>query len=139
MGCVQTVTGRNDRYAACIASAEKARLHTDLLAASTNIRVHGISDVVEKIVFDGDGGKSAKLVPIAELVVGEEESDTGKEDNKDTDNLSGSSGSSGGGAKDEEGAHSNRCCRRGTHYPVCSQSNCRSRERQAFIINARHG
>ncbi len=55
--------------------------------------------MAEKIVFDGDGGKSAKLVPIAELAAGEEESDTGKEDDKDPDNFSGSSGSSGGGAR----------------------------------------
>jgi len=55
--------------------------------------------VAENIVFDGDGGKSAELVPIAELVVGEEESDTGKEDIEDTEDSSGSSGSSGGGAR----------------------------------------
>jgi hypothetical protein len=61
--------------------------------------VHGISNVAEKIVFDGDGGKSAELVPIAEHVAGEEESDTVKEDNEDPGNLSGSSGSSGGGAR----------------------------------------
>ena len=90
---------RNERYAARVASAEKARLDIDLLAVSTDIRAHGISDVAEKIVFDGDGGKSAELVSIADLVVGEEESDTGKEDDKDTDNLLGSSGSSGGGAR----------------------------------------
>ena len=95
----KTVTCHNDRYAACITSAETAHLHTDLLAISKNICAHGISDVAEKIVFDGDGGKSAELVSIADLVVGEEESDTGKEDDKDTDNLSGSSGSSGGGAR----------------------------------------
>ena len=95
----KTITVRNDRYAARIASAEKARIHTDLLAVSTNIRAHGISEVGEKIVYDGDGGKSAELVPIAELVAREEESDTGKEDNEDTNDLSGSSGSSGGGAR----------------------------------------
>jgi hypothetical protein len=50
----ETVTGRNDRYVARVASAEKAHIHTDLLAVSTNICAHGISDVVEKIVFDGD-------------------------------------------------------------------------------------
>ena len=95
----ETVTGRNDRYAARVASAEKAHIHTDLLAVSTNICAHGISDVVEKIVFDGDGGKSAELVPIAELVAGEEESDMGNEDNNDSDDSSGSSGSSGGRAR----------------------------------------
>jgi hypothetical protein len=97
----ETVTDRNDRYAARVTSAEKAHIHTDLLAVSTNICAHhGISNVVEKIVFDGDGGKSAELVLIAELVAGEEEeSDTGKEDNNDSDNSSGSSGSSGGGAR----------------------------------------
>jgi hypothetical protein len=74
-------------------------LHADLLATSTDIRAHGFSEVAEKIVFDGDGDKSAKLVPIAELVAGEEESNTGKEDDEDSNNLSGSSGSSGGGAR----------------------------------------
>ncbi len=44
----ETVTGRNDRYAARVASAEKAHIHTDLLAVSTNIRAHGISDVVHQ-------------------------------------------------------------------------------------------
>jgi hypothetical protein len=84
----ETVTRRNDRYAARVASAEKAHLHTDLLAVSTNICVHSISDVAEKILFDGDRGKSAKLVPIAELVTGEEESNTGKEDNEDSKDSS---------------------------------------------------
>ena len=88
----KTVTYCNDRYAAHVASAEKAHIHTDILAVSTNIRAHhGISDVVDKIVFDGDGGKSAELVPIAELVTGKEDSDTGKEDNEDTKDSSGSS------------------------------------------------
>ena len=123
----KTVTCHNDRYAACVTSAETAHLHTDLLAISKNICAHGISDVAEKIVFDGDGGKSAELVSIADLVVGEEESDTGKEDDKDTDNLSGSSG-----------LRSKRCCR-GTRYPACSRSYCQSRERRSFISNARHG
>jgi hypothetical protein len=50
----KTVTGRNDRHAAHVASTEKARLHADLLAESTNIPAHGISDVAEKILFDGD-------------------------------------------------------------------------------------
>ena len=87
-GPKQYLSGRNDRYATRVASAEKACLHTDLLVVSTNIRAHGISDVAEKIVFDGDGGKSAKLVPIAELVAGAEESDTGTEDNENTNDLS---------------------------------------------------
>jgi hypothetical protein len=76
-------SGRNERYAVRVASAEKARLDIDLLAVSTDIRAHGISDVAEKIVFDGDGGKSktppiAELLPIAEHAVGEEESYMGK-------------------------------------------------------------
>ena len=95
----KTVTSRNDRYAPRVTSAEKAHIHTDLLAVSTNICAHSISNVVEKIVFDGDGGKSAELVPIAELVTGKEDSDTGKEDNEDTNDSSGSSGSSGCGAR----------------------------------------
>ena len=65
------------------------------MATTNNIQA---SDV-EKIVFDGDGGKSAELVPIAELVAGEEESDMGNEDNNDSDDSFGSSGSSGGGAR----------------------------------------
>ena len=95
----KTVTGRNDRHAAHVVSTEKARLHADLLAVSTNICARSISDMAEKILFDGDGGKSAELVPIAELVAGEEESDTGKEDDEDPGNSWGSSGSSGGGAR----------------------------------------
>jgi hypothetical protein len=83
----ETVTGCNNRYAARIASAEKACLHTDLLAVLTSIRADCISNVAEKIVFSGDGGKSAKLESIAELVAGEDESDTGKEDNEDTDDC----------------------------------------------------
>ena len=86
----ETITVRNDRYAPHVASAEKARIHTDLLAVLTNIRAHGISEVGEKIVFDGDGGKSAELVLIAELVVGEEDSDTSQDDEEDPDDLSGS-------------------------------------------------
>ncbi len=46
--------------------------------------------MAENIVFDGDGGKSAELVPIAELVAGEEDSDTSKDDEEDPDDLSGS-------------------------------------------------
>ena len=44
------------RYAAHVASAEKARLNVALSAVSTDIRVQGITDIAEKIVFDGDGG-----------------------------------------------------------------------------------
>ena len=83
----KTVSDRNDRYATCVASDEKACLHTDLLAVLTSIRADCISNVAEKIVFSGDGGKSAKLESIAELVAGEDESDTGKEDNEDTDDC----------------------------------------------------
>ena len=85
-----TVTGHNDRYAARIASTEKAHLHAGLLAVSTDICAHGISNVAEKIVFDGDGGKSAELVLIAELVVGEEDSDTSQDDEADPDVFPGS-------------------------------------------------
>ncbi len=46
----------NKRYAACVASAEKARLNVALSAVSTDIRAQGITDVAEKILFDGDGG-----------------------------------------------------------------------------------
>ena len=73
----QDTPSRNERYAARVASAEKARL---------NIRAHGITDVAEKIVFDGDGGKPKPLT--SELDAVDEESDS-----------SGSSGSSGGGAR----------------------------------------
>ena len=43
----QGTPSRNERYAARVASAEKARLCVD-----TDIRAHGITDVAEKIVFD---------------------------------------------------------------------------------------
>ena len=87
----QDTPSRNERYAARVASAEKARLSID-----TNIRVHGITDVAEKIVFDGDGGKPK---PTSELDAVDEESDSGTEDDADADDSSGSSGSSGGGAR----------------------------------------
>ncbi len=82
-----------------VASAEKARLNVDLLIAgvSTDISVHGITDVAEKIVFDGDGGKPKP--PTSELDAVNEESDSGMEDDADANDLSGSSGSSGGGAR----------------------------------------
>jgi hypothetical protein len=87
----QDTPSRNERYAARVASAEKARLCVD-----TDIRAHGIPDVVEKIVFDGDGGKPKSTF---ELDAVDEESDSGTEDDADTDDSSGSSGSSGGGAR----------------------------------------
>ena len=92
----------NERYAARVASAEKARLSSPPAAAivasvDTNIRAHGITNVVEKIVFDGDGRGKPK--PTFELDAVDEESDSGTEDDADADDLSGSSGSSGGGAR----------------------------------------
>jgi hypothetical protein len=95
----QGTPSRNERYAARVASAEKARLNVDILLAgvSTDICVHGITDVAEKIVFDGDGGKPKP--PTSELDVVDEESDLGTEDDADADDSSGSSGSSGGGAR----------------------------------------
>ena len=89
----QGTPSRNERYDARVASAEKARL---VASVDTNIRAHGISDVVEKIVFDGDGGKPK---PTFELDAVDEESDSGTEDDADADDSSGSSGSSGGGAR----------------------------------------
>ena len=95
----QGTPSRNERYAACAASAEKACLNVDLLLAgiSTDILAHGITDVAEKIVFDGDGGMPKP--PTSELDVVDEESDSGTEDDADADDSSGSSGSSGGGAR----------------------------------------
>jgi hypothetical protein len=52
----QDTPSRNERYAARVASTEKARL-----SVYTDIRAHGITDVDEKIVFDGDGGKPDDL------------------------------------------------------------------------------
>jgi hypothetical protein len=97
----QGTPSRNERYAACVASAEKARLSTPpaagvVASVDTNIRAHGIPDVVEKIVFDGDGGKPKSTF---ELDAVDEESDSGTEDDADTDDSSGSSGSSGGSAR----------------------------------------
>ena len=89
----QGTPSRNKRYAARVASAEKARL---VASVDTNIRAHGITDVVEKIVFDGDGGKPK---PTFELDAVDEESDSGTDDDADADDSSGSSGSSGGGAR----------------------------------------
>ncbi len=89
----------NKRYAANVASAEKACLNVNLLIAgvSTDIRVHGITNVAEKIVFDGDGGKPKP--PTSELDVVDEESDSGTEDDADANESSGSSGSSSGRAR----------------------------------------
>jgi len=95
----QGTPSRNERYAARVAIAEKARLNVDILLAgvSTDICVHGITDIAEKIVFDGDGGKPKP--PTSELDVVDEESDSGTEDDVDADDSLGSSGSSGGGAR----------------------------------------
>ena len=94
VAATDTPSGRNERYAACVASAEKAR-SVHLSAGLTDIYEHSISNVAEKIVFDGDEDKSkmppiVKLVPIAELFAGEED---------ESDELSGSSESSGGGER----------------------------------------
>jgi len=88
----QDTPSRNERYASRVASAEKAHLSV----IDTDIRAHGITDVAEKIVFDGDGGKPK---PPSELDVVDEESDSGTEDDADIDDSSGSSGSSGGGMR----------------------------------------
>jgi len=88
----QDTPSRNERYASRVASAEKAHLSV----VNTDIRAHGITDVAEKIVFDGDGGKPK---PPSELDVVDEESDSGTEDDADIDDSSGSSGSSGGGMR----------------------------------------
>ena len=69
-----TPSGRNERYAACVASAKKpCSVHLSA-AGLTDSYAPGISEVAEKIVFDGDGGNSKlpqidELVPIAESVV----------------------------------------------------------------------
>ena len=90
-----TPSGHNERYAARVASTEKPRSVHLSAAGSTDMYAHSISDVAEKIVFDGDGGKSksppfAELVSIAKHVVGEED---------ESDELPRSSGSSGGGER----------------------------------------
>ncbi len=61
-----TPSGHNERYADHVANAQKAR-SVHLSAGLTDIYAHGISDVAEKIVFDGDGGKP-KTPPIVELI-----------------------------------------------------------------------
>ncbi len=75
----QDAPSRKERYAARIASAEKAHLNVNLL--STDIHAHCITDVVEKIVFDGVGGKPKP--PTSELDAVDEESDSGTEDDAD--------------------------------------------------------
>ena len=67
------------------------------LLALRRLVSHGITDVAEKIVFDGDGGKPKP--PTSELDAVDEESDSGTEDDADADDSSGSSGSSSGGAR----------------------------------------
>jgi hypothetical protein len=99
----QGTPSRNERYLARVASAEKARPSSPPAAVvvacvDTNIRAHGITDVVEKIVFDGDGGQPAPKTSF-ELDAVDEESDSGTEDDADADDSMGSSGSSGGGAR----------------------------------------
>ena len=86
-GSGQGTPSRDERYAARVASPEKARLNVALSAVSTDIRAQGITDVAEKIVFDGDGGK----LDAADL-------GTDNDDNAN-DSSSGTSGSSGGGAR----------------------------------------
>ena len=95
----QGTPSRNERYAAPVASAEKACLNVDLLLADvlTDIGVHGITDVAKKIVFIGDGGKPKPQT--SELDAVDEKSDSGMEDDADANDLSGSSGSSGGRAR----------------------------------------
>ena len=88
-------SGRNERYAACIASAEKPHSVHISVVGSADSYTPGISEVAEEIVFDGDGGNSklpqiSELVPIANNVAGEED---------ESDEVSGSSGSSGGGER----------------------------------------
>ena len=86
-GSRQGTPSQDKRYAARVASAEKARLNVALSAVLTDIRAQGITNIAEKIVFDGDGG----TLDAADL-------GTDDDDNAD-DSLSGTSGSSGGGAR----------------------------------------
>jgi hypothetical protein len=67
------------------------------LLALRRLVSHGITDVAEKIVFDGDGGKPKP--PTSELDAVDELSDSSTEDNANADDSLGSSGSSGGGAR----------------------------------------
>ncbi len=54
-GSGQGTPSQDKRYAARIASAEKACLSVARSAVSTDNRAQGMPDVSEKIVFDGDG------------------------------------------------------------------------------------
>jgi hypothetical protein len=88
-------SGRNERYAARIASAEKPRSVHISVTGSADSYAPSISEVAEEIVFDGDGGNSilpriSELVPITKNVAGEED---------ESDEVSGSSGSPGGGER----------------------------------------
>jgi hypothetical protein len=57
-----------------MANSNNIRASDVLLAGvSTDIRAHGITNVAEKIVFDGDGGKPKP--PTSELDAVDEESD----------------------------------------------------------------
>ena len=73
-----TPSDRNEWYAARVASAKKPPSVHLSVAGLTDFYAPGISEVAEKIVFDGDGGtfklpRIDKLLPIAENVVGDEE------------------------------------------------------------------
>ena len=73
-----TLSDRNERYTTRIASAKKPPSVHLSVAGLTDFYAPGISEVAEKIVFDGDGGtfklpRIDKLLPIAENVVGDEE------------------------------------------------------------------
>jgi len=89
----QDTPSRNERYAARDASIEKACLNAD----ADILRAHGITDVAEKIVFDGEGGKPKP--PTSELDAVDEKYDSGTEEDANADDSSGSSGSSGGRAR----------------------------------------
>jgi len=52
-GSGQGTPSLDEEYAAHVASTEKAHLNVALSAVSTDIRAQGITDVAEKIVFDG--------------------------------------------------------------------------------------
>jgi len=86
-GSGQGTPSRDERYAARVASPEKARLNVALSAVLTDIRAQGITDIAEKIVFDGDGG----MLDAADL-------GTDDDDNAN-DSSSGTFGSSGGGVR----------------------------------------
>jgi hypothetical protein len=87
-GSGQGTSSQDKRYAACIASAEKACLSVALSAVSTDDHAQGIPDVAKKMVFDGDGG----TFDAADL-------GTDNDDNTNDSSSPGTSGSSGGGAR----------------------------------------